>query len=272
MNVAKNGQIVLHGIVLAAQQREGPLAQTEGGIEPLVRREPRGVRQNPFHLHVRFPGRLLRLGQHPGRDVHPRDPIPAPGQLHRVAPGPAAHVQDPAARRGAQLLENEIHFFQRVLGKGVVHVHRRVAVEELLPLVSSRHLSSLLHSMNIQEDGRVIPPPLQPGMLLAQGICEWFMSSLLSSGDFGRLGFEGSEGLEFGVASIFPAATSRSRSGIIESLPRIVALLEAFCYAHDNALRSAIMGYLLPNELDGILFKSWILGDQDSTFDICLGN
>jgi len=55
-------------------------------------------------------------------DVYPRDLIPAPGQLHGVASGSAAHVQNTAPRRKAQLLKNKIYFRYRVFGEGVVHI------------------------------------------------------------------------------------------------------------------------------------------------------
>ena len=86
-----------------------------------------------LHLHAGGRGGRPRLAQHAAGDVDAGDRQAGARQLHGVPARPAADARAARLRARAQHVEQERRLAHAVGGEHLVHVLRRVAVEELAP-------------------------------------------------------------------------------------------------------------------------------------------
>jgi hypothetical protein len=137
----QDARVVVDRVVLSAKEREGPLAETDGGVERLsLVAQVDGVDATP--LHRRLDSRRRRgaggLVEHAPRDVDSGDPVAAARELDGVPAGAAADVEDARARRQGELARDEVDLAQRAGDEHLVHVLGGVAVAEVAPLVHGR--------------------------------------------------------------------------------------------------------------------------------------
>ena len=98
-DVGEDRQWLADGVVLRTEEPKGPLAEADGAVVPLGKREPGGIGADPLDGD---PGRLRRgrgLCEHLTREVQPGDRIAASCELDGVTSRPASDVEDRAAWR-----------------------------------------------------------------------------------------------------------------------------------------------------------------------------
>ena len=148
----QHGGVMLERVV-AAEQAEGPLAQTHGRVELPAEVERGGVGLHQLQLDPSALGRGAGLPEHAAGEVDPRHGVARPGQLHRVPAGAAADVEDRRPLGQLQELGEERDLTHAVGGEHLVHVLRREAVEELPPDVVGHGPSSSGGALFSQESG-----------------------------------------------------------------------------------------------------------------------